>query len=266
MLQFISNTLKLIKKIFLEKQGDQIIKRPLVRVQYPHAEKVNLDDVIRRYLSSKNASDFFFLQIGAYDGITNDPISVFVRQHKWRGVLIEPQKEVFEELKENYREHPQLVFLNVAIADKDGKKDFYRVRNTTHQLPFWYRQIASLSLNTVLKHRNGIPDYGIIDRIANIDDLIEVERVNCITFDTLLNILEIDRIDLLQIDAEGYDFEILKTIDFERVKPKIIHYEHMHLNKEQDDECVRYLINQGYLIAREFENTVAYLPLLFSAD
>src|SRR5580698_10060540 len=46
--------------------------------------------------------DIFFLQIGAHDGLTKDPIAPLVRQHHWRGLLVEPQKQVFAQLIKNY--------------------------------------------------------------------------------------------------------------------------------------------------------------------
>ena len=67
-------------------------------------------------------------------------------------------------------------------------------------------------------------------------------------------------IDLLQIDVEGYDYEIIKMIDFERVKPLIIHFEHGHLPIEQFEECLEVLIKQGYAISVEDGgDTTAYI-------
>jgi tRNA G26 N,N-dimethylase Trm1 len=33
-------------------------------------------------------------------------------------------------------------------------------------------------------------------------------------------------INLLVIDTEGYDFQILKEIDLDKISPKVIHFEH----------------------------------------
>lgn len=37
--------------------------------------------------------DFSFIQVGANDGYTNDPIYKYVRLYDWTGVLVEPQKK-----------------------------------------------------------------------------------------------------------------------------------------------------------------------------
>ena len=47
--------------------------------------------------------------------------------------------------------------------------------------------------------------------------------------DTLLDRHHVKKIDLLQIDVEGYDYELLKSFNFERIKPQLIRYEHRHL-------------------------------------
>jgi hypothetical protein len=56
----------------------------------------------------------------------------------------------------------------------------------------------------------------------------------------------IDTIDLLILDCEGYEFEILKSIDFSAIKPKVIRYEYKHISNKE--ECDEYLISQGYRI------------------
>ena len=69
--------------------------------------------------------DFFFVQIGAFDGVTADPIYELVQSRNWRGVLVEPQIEAFERLQENYAGQDGLQFFNVAICDHDGEIDLF---------------------------------------------------------------------------------------------------------------------------------------------
>ena len=39
------------------------------------------------------------------------------------------------------------------------------------------------------------------------------------------------RIDLLQIDTEGFDYEVMKTVPFRHVRPRVIVYEEKILGK-----------------------------------
>ena len=69
--------------------------------------------------------DFFFVQIGAHDGIRDDPIRKYIVKSHWRGLLVEPVPHIFRKLVENYRDETQLIFENVAVAAHDGVMPFY---------------------------------------------------------------------------------------------------------------------------------------------
>ena len=72
-----------------------------------------------------------------------------------------------------------------------------------------------------------------------------VERVHCTTLEQLSTDYRLAQMDLLQIDAEGYDYSILRTLDFSRIRPRFINYERVLL---QDDEpaCREMLTSAGY--------------------
>lgn len=240
-------------------RGYTITRKSQALIENPDLEiALTFDHILARYLLENGPDDFFFIQVGAYDGVTNDPICAYIRRYGWHGVLLEPQRDAFRLLQENYRDQPQLRLLNTALGAQDGMQDFYRVKDV-EGLPAWSRQIASFKLDNILKHKHGVPDYGITDTIPDIEKLVEVEKVLCVTFNTLLDEAGIREVDLLQIDAEGFDYEVIKTIDFDRFKPRILHYEHMHLSDRDRDECVVRLLKNGYRIATGFADTTAVL-------
>ena len=49
--------------------------------------------------------------------------------------------------------------------------------------------------------------------------------VPCLTFDSLVSKHGVTAVDLVQMDTEGYDFEIVKLIDLDRLRPRLIMYE-----------------------------------------
>ena len=53
--------------------------------------------------------------------------------------------------------------------------------------------------------------------------------------------------DLLQIDTEGYDYEILRTIDFSRLRPRFINYER-ELLQDDGPACRSMLSAAGYVL------------------
>ena len=51
---------------------------------------------------SRIPDDFFFVQIGANDGINHDPLHEYVTKYNLSGLVVEPQPDVFELLRKNY--------------------------------------------------------------------------------------------------------------------------------------------------------------------
>jgi FkbM family methyltransferase len=196
-------------------------------------------------------SDFFFIQIGAFDGREGDPIHDLVTAYGWRGILVEPQKRYFSELQSTYRDQPNLVFRNVAVSDRRETKVMYTIREGVAGVPDWAPQIASFDRVTVLSHRELIP---------GLEELIETEEVECITLDDLLSEAPVQRVDLLQIDVEGYDHEIIRMLDFAKFAPSIVRFEHRHLSRQDYDASIRRLVDHGYRVAVEGPDTLAYRP------
>lgn len=184
--------------------------------------------------------DFLVIQIGACDGLMADPIHAWIEKSHWRGVLVEPQRAEFERLKNTYRnELDRIVLENVAIADSEGTRTLYRVKDS-ELTANWERGTASLL------HR---PD----------PERFTAEVVPCITLETLLTRHQVSRIDLLQVDVEGYDFEIIKLINFEKIRPRLIRYEHRHLRPRDKHACRALLARHGYRIFEMQFDTAAAL-------
>ncbi len=219
---------------------------------------VDFDYVLRNRLLQRGARDFFFIQVGAFDGISQDPITRYIGQFDLRGVLIEPQPGPFARLADNYRDQRRLTLVNAAVAETEGTRDFFTVRAGVPGMPEWSQQLASFDRNNIVKHRDGIRGHGV-PMIPDIEQHIEVQPVRCLTFDRLLDDAQVTSVDLLQIDAEGYDVELLKVFPFDRLRPAIIRYEHMHVDNAAQRSCVERLTSLGYRVISERSDTYAYL-------
>jgi FkbM family methyltransferase len=205
--------------------------------------------VVRRVASAR--PDFFFVQIGANDGVIYDPISAYVRRYQWSGLLVEPVATYFERLKENYRGYLGLSFENAAISDTEGERAFYRIREDLDYLPAWCAGLGTFYLDVLLTHRWAIP---------NLDAYVLEERVRCISLGQLLAKHGVRRIDLLAIDTEGYDYELIKQVDFDRMRPAMLLYEHQYIREADRKACEAMLRRQGYTLSRHLGNTFAFLP------
>jgi len=206
-----------------------------------------LDSVLTQAALTNN--NLFFVQIGANDGVIYDPINQFVTRNNWRGVLVEPVAHYFEQLKANYADHTNLIFENVAISNKNEVRDFYRVQENLEFLPEWCNGLGTFNLDVLLTHKWAIP---------NIEQYVVTEQVTCITFTELLDRNNIQHIDLLLIDTEGFDYQILQQIDFDLIKPGILLYEHQYISKQEKIQCEQQLTQYGYQLSHHLGNTLAY--------
>jgi FkbM family methyltransferase len=206
--------------------------------------------------------DFTIVQIGAYIGDTsNDPLFATLKTElkKGRGLLIcvEPVREYFDALVRNYRDIPNVVFENVAIADHDGQAKFYRlgVDPVQYGHPEWLSQLGSLKKERM---------EALWDKYESIEELKKFylqhrieETIDCISFQKLLRRHDIGAVDLLQIDTEGYELEILATIDFSLVPIRFINYEStlLHERTKEADELMR---SNGYTSICHGQDTFCY--------
>jgi FkbM family methyltransferase len=210
--------------------------------------RLSLDMVLAHYRVSH--PDVRYLQIGAFDGVAGDPIYPLIERHALRGIVVEPQRWAFEQLKTNYARFgaSRFTFINAAIAAENGSTTLYRIRPGQGD-PEWLPQLASFDRQVLQSHEHLIP---------NLASRIEAEPVRCLTVASLLEEAGTDRVDLLQIDAEGYDAEILRLFDVPRRRPPIIRFEHKHLSRSTHHAAVTELVDLGYQIAIGDGDTLAY--------
>ena len=163
---------------------------------YPFSQK------LFKKLSTEN---IFFIQIGANDGVSQDPIFQF--NNNWNGLLVEPIPEIFEELKNNYKNKSNgKIFENIAVGDVNGEMTLKIPIDNSSNHHFRHK-IASFVENTI---NEGME--------------FELIKVEVITLDNLIKKNNVSSIDLVVIDVEGYELSILNSFSFS-IKPKIIYME-----------------------------------------
>jgi FkbM family methyltransferase len=208
--------------------------------------------VVGQYILKRNdPRPFFFVQIGAYDGTSFDGIHELARRLGWRGLLVEPQPIAFRKLQEAYAGHEGVVLVNAAINDSCGERQLHLVADVHGQPLEALGGLASFS-------RFHVQDWLDGDGRRHNPDAagIASETVRCVTFADLL--ADVDYVDLLHVDTEGYDLEVLRLFDLERYAPPIVRFEHVHLSRAEWDEAVRLLAGQGYRVLREAHDTTAH--------
>lgn len=207
----------------------------------------SLAEFIDRY--SKEKKSITFLQIGANDGFIYDPIHKFIKRDNWRGIMLEPQPAVFNKyLIRLHRKRPEITVINAALDVKDGTKILY-IPSVSNER--WATGLASFNREVLV---NKIKD-GTLRRQAlkqgitlsdNEEELITGHEIETISPETLLKRFGSDKIDLLAVDTEGFDYEILKMLDLDRISPDVILYEEVNFDPATAAECRSYLERHGY--------------------
>lgn len=223
------------------------------RIEYVRPQVGAPIDILDLLLSKLSAerSDFFFVQIGANDGLTDDPIRPYVTRYHWRGLLVEPQPQVFEALRKNYAEEKQLAYENAAIADQDGSVRLFVAEHEHAGANLTV--FASLKKDALLR---GLAS----GRAAGVQVRVNEVEVPAYSVPTLLARHSITKVDLLQTDVQGYDREVVEQFLACGVKPTAIHFEHCHTARPALLALYRKLVDVGYRIS-EFEyDSIAYRP------
>lgn len=219
---------------------DKILARHNVTV----ATEKSFENLIRE----KNNKDFYFIQVGANNGVRYDPIHELVKELRLTGLAIEPIQEYYTELVSNYDGY-DVTTVNRAIYSENTKISMFKVHEKA-DVPEWTRGIASFDKDFYRKSNTGL------------QSVIFEEIVDTITFDDLLKDYSVKHIDLLQMDAEGYDYNLLKMFPFDKFQPSIVHFEHglpnQNMSLEQFDEILKMLSGYGYNILLEYYDCIAY--------
>lgn len=192
-------------------------------------------DMAVQLLMSKKGTQLTFVQVGANDGKYVDPLRKYVVKYDWRGVLVEPQPNVFARLLTNYAEQShRLSFENVAVSGERATISMYRAPVTGSHAGDHASSVASFDRGVTAKQLGLAP--------SDLEEFV----VPCSTLDALVAKHGLGEVDLLQIDVEGGEWEVLRTLDLTKTRPALIQFEHGHMRRSAIDRMTEYLTRNGY--------------------
>ena len=221
-----------------------------------------LREYLRYYARRKQrlGEPVFCFQVGANDGHTNDPVHPYFKHFGWSGLLVEPLVDVFEnELTKTYEGNPRVRLENVALAQTQGQLPLYRVAISKAR---WATGLSGFRRENIQSHI----DNGYIQRRAKEEgivvpddpnQIIETVQVAVVTVEQLLARHAVTHFDVLCIDTEGFDFEILKLVDFDRFKPEVVLFESKNLSDTDYAQAKALLGQHGYFLYWERGDTLA---------
>jgi FkbM family methyltransferase len=165
----------------------------------------------------------FYMDIGAYHPYHHSNTYILYTAG-WRGINIDPQpgsKKLFDKFRK------EDINIEAGVADKDGELTYYVIDDKSTMNTFSLDNLKKLGMENQVKKILSIPVY---------------------TFDSLLaRYPQIKEIDYLNIDAEGYEMEILGQMN--SVKPKIISIEQNDIFSLEDvfkSDVYKFLSDKGY--------------------
>lgn len=168
----------------------------------------------------KNIENGFYVDAGCYHPLHLS--NTFLLHKKgWRGINVDVSEfsiELFNYLR------PEDININSAVSNFDGKTKFYYQKKIS--------QISTIKKNISTKRMQG---------------KIKEKYVRVLTLNTILKKTKFlnQKIDFLNIDIEGADFEALSSLNFNIYKPKIICVEIDEKNIS-DSKTYKFLINLNY--------------------
>jgi FkbM family methyltransferase len=159
---------------------------------------------------------FSLVVIGAHSG---DKLSKAIETYSKHGdvLLVEPVPWLFKKLQEKYGSAKSVHLLQAVISENDvDEVSFFAPTQSANEIATWGDQLGSLNPVHALGHNKEFS--GKIDEI----------KVRGISFDTLINKFEIEQIDVLHTDTEGYDARLLSVFPFDKIKPRELIFEYKH--------------------------------------
>lgn len=164
-----------------------------------------------------------FIDVGCCYPI-RDSNTYFFYQRGWKGLCIDANPDAKADFSE---ERPDDIFVNAAIGLESESRPFYIFNN-----PQWN------TFNAGRKEKK--PESFKREIVLSIDPLSKlIDR----------NLGESPRVDLLSIDTEGFEMQVLSSLDWARHRPKLVIVEIKRSIKEiSNHKAVTFMESKNYSI------------------
>ncbi len=179
------------------------------------------DFLINKIFKGKTTG--YYVEIGCLDGIEFSN-TYFFERIGWKGVCIEAHQDFIVALKKN-RAKAFVVHCAVGELNKES-------------VTFYANKLGSLSTLDKTQEDRWKTNYK--DYFYGFDE----QKVPMRTLTSIFDDLQIQAIDFISLDIEGYEVQALEGLDFNKYKPTVFIIEYKDETHQQQLE--RILIPQGY--------------------
>ena len=190
-----------------------------------HLGEFGEDIIVRRFF--KKFKKGFYVDVGSYHPIKGS-LTYDLYKKNWSGVNIDLSKISIDLFKLS---RPKDINIRAAITDFDGKTFYYE--------------------NSAINQQNSLKENSNAQKI----------EIDCYKLNTILDTHEIKKIDYLNIDAEGNDFKVISTFNFNKFNPILVSIE---FNDYNFNELINSNINilmerNNYKLVSKFGVTCFYI-------
>lgn len=198
------------------------------------------DLILKRIFEGQETG--FYIDVGAHHPKRFSNTYFFYKMG-WKGINIDATPGSINEF---LRIRPNDINLEKAISNKKELLKYY-IFNEPALNTFSYEEA---------KKKDGLRDYRIIKEVK-------------LETSTLSEVLSVylnpsQKIDFLNIDVEGYDFKVLKSLDWNKYKPKVILIESLNseLAELDENEIYQFLKTKSYQLMAKSFNTFIFKKIL----
>ncbi len=160
----------------------------------------------------KDVENGFYVDIGASDPVV-DSVTKYFYDRGWTGINVEPNPLVYKNLA---KERVHDINVNAIVSNSKSSEALLRIYKKGDGLSTVSEKIKDEYEHKTTAATKDYKDTAI--KTVTLKDLFETNGVSKIHF--------------LKIDVEGYEYEVLKSNNWEKYRPEVICIESNHLVKD----------------------------------
>lgn len=175
-----------------------------------------------------------FVDVGAHDGISINNTLYFEKHNGWTGLNIEPIEVVYNRLVVN---RPLCININCAVSNTDGSAEF--ILNTGYT-----EMISGLKNSYDSRHISRLQRENTMTNSTTKIVNVCTKRLETIFYEN-----NITHVNYLSIDVEGGEYEVIKSINFDKVFIDVIGFENNY--NDASVPIVEYLESMNFVVCHK---------------
>lgn len=195
--------------------------------------------IVNFYNLNNNKREGYFVEIGASDGIDLSNTYLLEKNYGWKGICVEPIPKDYDKLVIN---RPGSHCVKKAVYSESGLELNFTIAS--------WNLLSGITANVDCHKGSLATGTQITVETESLNDILD--RCHAPSF-----------IEYMSLDTEGSEYEILRTINYEKYTFGVIHVEHNYIEPRRTN-MKNLLLSKGYLYQRanQFDDEYAHHTLI----